>query len=116
MRELFSFLVFVFIIIGELFIISTLLKEKNFTILKKNFIRVYLLIGLNVPLIIYGFLLFKAKQPIPILSPSMAIYEWGLCLIGFTATCAPVYKFIKNQFIAFFYKKKPQNVNQNNQK
>lgn len=102
MKELFLFLFLIFSIVGEITIIATVFKDKNFTKLKIAFISVYLFIGINIPIVLYIFLTYKLQKQIPILSLGITFYEWGIFLIGVTSILIPSLKFIKNEFFPFF--------------
>jgi len=95
MSEILSIICFIGFLAGQTQIISLAIKEKGFGLLKNAFVISYLLIGLNIPIIIYLIISVKYNKNIPLLSLLVNFYSYGIVLIGISSFIYDYYKLLK---------------------
>lgn len=95
MSEILSIVCFIGFLAGQIQIISLAVKEKGFSLLKNVFVIFYLLIGINIPIIIYLIISVKYHKNIPLLSMLVNYYSFGITLIGISSIICDYYKILK---------------------
>ena len=97
MSELLSIVFFLGFLVGEIQILSLAIKGKGFRVIKNVFVIVYLLIGINIPIIGYLIISVKYNKNIPLLSLLFNFYVYGIILIGISSITYDYYKILKNR-------------------
>ena len=83
------------ILIGEIAIIVTALKDKNYSQLKAILVFFYLIVGINFPFWFYAILELKINNQIPIIRVLLGYYAIALFLIGIVTICYLIFRFTK---------------------
>lgn len=90
---------FILFLAGQVSVIFFVIKENNYSKIKAILIGIYLFLGMNIPIALHDYIVIKAQNHIPFISQGMALYKYGLILIGLTGIVMPIYKTIKKQFV-----------------
>jgi hypothetical protein len=101
MSELISVILVLGVLAGQFQLISAATKDKSFKPVKKVFVGIYLIVGINFPVFAYFTYVSRGNQQIPIVARLLYIYLIGIFLIGVTTFFVDHYK---------VYKKKRQNL------
>jgi len=96
MSELLSIVCFLGFLVGQIQVLSLAIKGKGFSPLKNAFVIIYLLIGINLPIIAYLIIAVKFEKNIPILSLLFNFYIFGIILIGISSIIYEYYNIFKN--------------------
>ncbi|HBH28050.1 MAG TPA: hypothetical protein DDX99_04290 [Desulfofustis sp.] len=96
----------ILLLFGQLTVITKVIEGKKFSVLKTILVAIYLLVGINLPLLIYAYLIYRVGGDIPILGFAITFYVLGLCIMGLTAIGHSLYKFIKFEIIGHLKRKK----------
>jgi hypothetical protein len=97
MKEMISVILVLGILAGQFQIVSTATKDKGFTTVKKIFVGIYLIVGINFPIIAYFIYVLRGNQPVPIVGRLIDFYLIGIFLIGVTTFCLDYYKVYKKK-------------------
>jgi hypothetical protein len=85
----------ILLIFGQFTVITKVIEGKDFSVLKTILVAIYLLVGINIPLVIYAYLVYYIGGDVPGLGLAITFYILGLCIMGLTAIGHSLYKFIK---------------------
>jgi len=97
MRELISVIFVLGVLAGQFQLISTATKDIGFKSVKKVFVGIYLIVGINFPVFACFTYVFRGNQPVPIVARLLYIYLIGIFLIGVTTFFLDHYKVYKKK-------------------
>lgn len=97
MSELLSIVYFIGYLVGQIQILSLTIKGKGFSFLKTVFVIIYLLIGVNIPIIVYLLISIKYQKNIPLLTLLFNFYVFGIILIGLSSIIYDYYNVWKHK-------------------
>ncbi len=65
---------------GQFFIIQDFVKGRNPA--RSVIVGTWIFLAINIPIIFNSYLIFKAEQPIPVITPGIILLQLGICLCG----------------------------------
>lgn len=97
MSELLSIVCVLGFLVGQIQIVSLAIKGKKFSLLKNGLVIIYLLIGINIPLVGYLIISINSHKNIPLLSLLFHFYVFGIILVGISSILYDYNKILKNK-------------------